>query len=183
MTREDLIKKYKKETGKSAFFKWDSNKNYPKQSFLKWNIKQIKEKKTRTYYEIGKLYNPVSNRFVKPKYDKRYKKQTLSKAFKKKFNVEGSLAVPINDDIYLFNVKHDENERHIFNDEKTYNDEINIGAADECKPCPVGHYCNCAGGCVSGVGGNAVKCAAGVFCPYGSSKGLLTDYTDAYKFG
>ena len=60
----------------------------------------------------------MSNRFVKPKYDKRYKKQTLSKAFKKKFNVEGSLAVPINDDLYLFNVE--------LGGEHGFNDEIDL---------------------------------------------------------
>jgi len=99
-SKSELLNAYQNESGKNPKFK----NGKLKASFLKWNKKKLRNKQTRVYYEDGKLFNPVTNRLVKVKYDKRYKTPTLSASFKKKFNVEQGLAVPINNDVYEFNV-------------------------------------------------------------------------------
>ena len=89
-SKAELINAYEIETGKKPRFK----NGKLRASFLNWNKKQLRNKQTRIYFEDGKFFNPVTNRLVNAKYDKRYKTPTLSASFKKKFNVERGLAVP-----------------------------------------------------------------------------------------
>jgi hypothetical protein len=59
----------------------------------------------------------------------------------------------------------------------TYSDIVNIGSADECKPCPVGQWC------AAGTDAEPTSqpCDETFFCPYGSS--AQNGYTDDYVFG
>ena len=99
-SKSELLNAYQNQTGKKPRFK----NGKLKASFLNWNKKQLRNKQTRIYYEDGKLFNPVTNRLVKAKYDKRYKRQTLAVSFLKKYNVERGLVVPKNNDVYEFDV-------------------------------------------------------------------------------
>ena len=61
------------------------------QKFLKWNRKQIRDKKLFYYAGEDLMFNPRTNRFSEIKFDKRYKKKVLTNATRKKllqFNTE-----------------------------------------------------------------------------------------------
>lgn len=99
-SKSELLNVYQNETGKNPMFKNGKIKG----SFLKWNKKKLRNKQTRIYYEYGKFFNPVTNRIIKVKYDKRFKRQTLTSSFLKKYQVEQGLVVPRNNDVYEFDV-------------------------------------------------------------------------------
>ena len=99
-TRKQLLKSYKLNTGKQATFK----NGTIKQAFLKWNLKQLKDNKTQIYFLKDKLFNPNTKRLISVKYDTRYKKDVISKTFRKKFNIEGSIAIKKNNNFLEFDI-------------------------------------------------------------------------------
>ena len=60
---------FRNETGKNASFK----NGKVRKAFLSWNLRQLKANATNVYYPGDRLYNPVSKRLIKPKYDKRWR--------------------------------------------------------------------------------------------------------------
>lgn len=59
----------------------------------------------------------------------------------------------------------------------TYNDIKNIGAEEDCTPCPVGKWCPAQSTSQS----DASDCDETFFCPYGSAS--ANGYTNDYEFG
>ena len=101
-SRTQLINEYKSQTGKDARFK----NGKIRKTFLDWNLKQLKDNKTTIYFLKDKLFNPNPNsrRLINIKYDTRYKVRQISKAFKKKYNIENSIAVKKTTDFYEFDI-------------------------------------------------------------------------------
>lgn len=90
----DLLAVYKRQrtapTLQSPANIYDKNGN-PTKRFLTWNRRAIREGLTQQYIKAGELYNPATGRFIKIKYDKRYKNKREKKSFAKKYPRQGNV--------------------------------------------------------------------------------------------
>ena len=73
--------------------------NQPTKTFLRWNRRVVREGYTKHYIEADKVYNPKTQRFIKVKYDRRYKKKRVAKSFNKKYRRQGSVIVTRQGDV------------------------------------------------------------------------------------
>lgn len=77
----------------------NKNATTPTKKFLAWNRRAIRAGITDQYIDTSQLYNAQTNRFIKIKYDRRYKKLTEKKAFAKKHPRHGSVLITREGDV------------------------------------------------------------------------------------